>query len=145
MLYLLIIDNFYILQYLYYHYVIELSGHISRIQKTPQSSSLTQFYTLSISLKINSWPKFNFGNVVAKNYIDRFDIFRPLSELFNKIFFWYFYDVYLTAKKEILHKVNGKFLSGNLISIMGPSGAGNSRLLNNFITKLNYNIEPSYF
>lgn len=28
------------------------------------------------------------------------------------------------AKKEILHKVSGTFPSGNLIAIMGPSGAG---------------------
>lgn len=27
-------------------------------------------------------------------------------------------------KKEILHKVSGTFPSGNLIAIMGPSGAG---------------------
>lgn len=30
----------------------------------------------------------------------------------------------LAAKKEILHKVSGTFPSGNLIAIMGPSGAG---------------------
>lgn len=33
------------------------------------------------------------------------------------------------GKKEILHKVNGKFPGGTLISIMGPSGAGKSTLL----------------
>lgn len=34
-----------------------------------------------------------------------------------------------SGKKEILHKVNGKFPGGTLISIMGPSGAGKSTLL----------------
>lgn len=31
------------------------------------------------------------------------------------------------GKKEILHKVSGTFPSGNLIAIMGPSGAGTYR------------------
>lgn len=31
------------------------------------------------------------------------------------------------GKKEILHKVSGTFPSGNLIAIMGPSGAGITR------------------
>lgn len=37
--------------------------------------------------------------------------------------------MHFPGKKEILHKVNGKFPGGTLISIMGPSGAGKSTLL----------------
>lgn len=40
--------------------------------------------------------------------------------LTQHVFTCFFY----LARKEILHKVSGTFPSGNLIAIMGPSGAG---------------------
>lgn len=66
--------------------------------------------------------------VNADNANNQLRIFLPFSHLqlqtgiviriLSKICFLF------TAKKEILHKVSGTFPSGNLIAIMGPSGAG---------------------
>lgn len=45
--------------------------------------------------------------------------------LYSVIYSFFF----IIGKKEILHKVNGKFPGRQLTAIMGPSGAGKSTLL----------------
>uniref|UniRef100_U5EUI7 Putative the eye pigment transporter n=1 Tax=Corethrella appendiculata TaxID=1370023 RepID=U5EUI7_9DIPT len=70
------------------------------------------------------------------NHVDEYQL-RPFRNLPTKESVdIQFKDVTYTArvgfrkvKKEILHKVNGKFPGGQLIAIMGPSGAGKSTLL----------------
>ncbi|XP_063697131.1 ATP-binding cassette sub-family G member 4 [Culicoides brevitarsis] len=53
----------------------------------------------------------------------------PVDLQFKDISYYAETGVFRKNKKEILHRVNGKFPGSQLIAIMGPSGAGKSTLL----------------
>ncbi|XP_017777768.1 PREDICTED: ATP-binding cassette sub-family G member 1 [Nicrophorus vespilloides] len=54
---------------------------------------------------------------------------EPVDMQFENIVFTATTGLFKKEKKEILHKINGRFPQGQLIAIMGPSGAGKSTLL----------------
>lgn len=61
------------------------------------------------------------------------------------LFFFFCFFQHSLDKKEILHKVSGTFPSGNLIAIMGPSGAGITTRFNKSNNCLNDLLLVSYY